>query len=172
MLIDSYDKGVIDVLDIYMEDATDITLVEFGRGNGALAKKYLDLGKKVTIIEDFRQQIFQAKWEDYAEYKDITISHNVLSPEGWDDLTHKTDLIFCSLPFVVPTEGDMQDAEYQEILNRTMYELSGLLRKPGRIITVDYNTDQIREAIGELNLEITPLIDQGDGNHYIASVLN
>ena len=42
MLIDSYDQGVIDVLDIYMKDCQEITLVEFGRGNGALAEKYLN----------------------------------------------------------------------------------------------------------------------------------
>ena len=172
MLIESYDSATITVLDIYMEDATDITLVEFGRGNGALAKKYLDKGKKVTIIEDFKQQIYQADWDNYSDYKDITIPHNVLSTEGWDDIRHKTDLIFCSLPFVVPTEGDMSPIDYQDMLNRTFYELSGLLRKPGRIITVDYNTPQIREAVAELNLSIDPLIDQGDGNHYMASVSN
>ena len=39
MLIDSYDQGVIDVLDIHMKDCEDITLVEFGRGNGKPGKK-------------------------------------------------------------------------------------------------------------------------------------
>lgn len=172
MLIDSYDSAITSILDIYMEDAYDITLVEFGRGNGALAKKYLDLGKKVTIIENFKQQIYQADWDNYADYKDITINHNVLSTEGWDDVKLRTDLIFCSLPFIVPTAGDMEASQYQEMLNRAFYELSGLLRRPGRLITVDYNTPQIREAVKELNLEVDPLIDQGDGNHYIASILN
>jgi len=179
MLIDSYDQGVIDVLDIYMEDCDEITLVEFGRGNGALAKKYLDAGKKVTIIEDWKQQIYQADNKYYEEYKDIIIEHNVLNTTGWDDLKtpgstmrHKTKLIFCTLPYIVPHAGDMEDDAYQKLLNRAFYEMTGLLRKPGRIITVDYNTNQIKTAIGELGMDITPLIDQGDGKHYMASVLN
>ena len=171
MLIDSYDQGVIDVLDIYMKDCEDITLVEFGRGNGALAKKYLEQGKKVTIFEDFKQQIYQADWDNYADYDDILVKHNVLSTEGWDDLKFRTDLIFCSLPFVVPHAGDFDDDVYQGMLNRAFYELSGLLKRPGRIITVDYNTPQIKEAVAEVNLEITPLIEQSKGVHYMASIL-
>jgi len=66
----------------------------------------------------------------------------------------------------------MEDDAYQKLLNRAFYEMTGLLRKPGRIITVDYNTNQIKTAIGELGMDITPLIDQGDGKHYMASVLN
>ena len=50
MLIENYDQGVIDVLDIYMKDCEEITLVEFGRGNGALAKKYLEEGKKLQLL--------------------------------------------------------------------------------------------------------------------------
>ena len=73
MLIDSYDQGVIDVLDIYMKDCKDITLVEFGRGNGALAEKYLAEGKKVTIIEDWKQQIYQADEKYYEQYEDCLL---------------------------------------------------------------------------------------------------
>ena len=171
MLIDSYDSGVSDVLDIYMEDCEDITLVEFGRGNGALAKKYLDQGKKVTIFEDFKQQIYQADPDNYSDFKDETVNHNVLSTEGWDELKHRTDLIFCSLPFIVPHAGDMEDETYQGLINRAFYELGGLLRRPGRIITVDYNTPQIKEAVAELNMETTPLIEQTKGVHYMASIL-
>jgi phospholipid N-methyltransferase len=179
MLIDSYDKGVIDVLDIYMEDCEEITLIEFGRGNGALAKKYLAAGKKVTIIEDWKQQIYQADNKYYAEYSDITIQHNVLNTTGWDDLKtpgstlrHKTELIFCTLPYIVPHAGEMEDDAYQTLLNRAFYEMTGLLRKPGRILTVDYNTHQIKTAINKLGMDVDELIDQGDGKHYMASVLN
>ena len=66
----------------------------------------------------------------------------------------------------------MEANQYQEMLNRAFYELTGLLRRPGRLITVDYNTHQIQEAVKELNLEVDPLISQGDGKHYIASILN
>ena len=171
MLIDSYDSAVINVLDIYMEGCEDITLVEFGRGNGALAEKYLEQGKKVTIIEDFDQQIFQANRDYYSDYNNILVRHNVLDEEGWDDLQHTTDLIFCSLPFTVPHAGDMPDDAYQTMLNKGFLNLTTLLAKGGRLITVDYNTPQIVEAIEGVNLEITPLIAQGDDVHYMASVL-
>jgi len=172
MLIDSYDQGVIDVLDIYMKDCQEITLVEFGRGNGALAEKYLNEGKKVTIIEDWKQQIYQADPKYYEDYKDITLQHNVLDSAGWDDLRHRTELIFCTLPYIVPHAGDMEDDAYQTLLNRAFYEMSGILKKPGRILTVDYNTKQIKDAVQNLNMDVTPLIDQGNGRYYMASILN
>ena len=172
MLIDSYDQGVIDVLDIYMEDCDEITLVEFGRGNGALAEKYLSQGKKVTIIENWNQQIYQADPKLYEPYKDIIIEHNVLGSDGWDELRHRTDMIFCSLPYIVPHTGDMEDEAYQELLCKSFYEITGLLRRPGRLLTVDYNTVQIQNAIRSLNLDIDPLIDQGNAVFYMASVLN
>ena len=172
MLIDSYDQGVIDVLDIYMKDCKDITLVEFGRGNGALAEKYLAEGKKVTIIEDWKQQIYQADEKYYEQYEDITIKHNVLDTKGWEDIRHRTELIFCTLPFIVPHAGTIEEDVYQTYLNRAFYQLTGLLDRPGRILTVDYNTSQIKEAVKSLNMDITPLIDQGNGKHYMASILN
>ena len=57
------------------------------------------------------------------------------------------------------------------MLNKGFLNLTTLLAKGGRLITVDYNTPQIVEAIEGVNLEITPLIAQGDDVHYMASVL-
>ena len=79
MLIDSYDQGVIDVLDIYMEDCKEITLIEFGRGNGALAKKYLEAGKKVTIIEMNETETSEIVVQDMLYYKTGTKS---IKPQG------------------------------------------------------------------------------------------
>ena len=75
------------------------------------------------------------------------------------------------LIFILGSCGKKSDPQYQGLINRAFYELGGLLRRPGRIITVDYNTPQIKEAVAELNMETTPLIEQTKGVHYMASIL-
>ena len=84
--------------------------------------KAIEFDKKVTIIEDWKQQIYQADNKYYAEYSDITIQHNVLDNTGWEDLKtpgsnmrHKTELVFCTLPYIVPHAGEMEDEAYQKL---------------------------------------------------------
>ena len=167
MLIDSYDQGVIDVLDIYMKDCKDITLVEFGRGNGALAEKYLAEGKKVTIIEDWKQQIYQADEKYYEQLYNTNHEFKIAS-----SLNSQTG------PIMAYNNEEYGDFYQNFVVKgtsskiRAFYELTGLLDRPGRILTVDYNTSQIKEAVKSLNMDITPLIDQGNGKHYMASILN
>ena len=31
---------------------------------------------------------------------------------------------------------------------------------------------EIKDAVENLNMDVTPLIDQGNGRHYMASILN
>ena len=47
-----------------------------------------------------------------------------------------------------------------------------MIDRQGRKLTVDYNTSQIKQAVKSLEMDITPLIDQGNGKHYMASILN
>ena len=103
----------------------------------------------------------------------------MLGSDGWDELRHRTDMIFCSLPYIVPhiiggldRSDEKINEDYQELLCKSFYEITGLLRRPGRLLTVDYNTVQIQNAIRSLDMDIDPLIDQGNSVFYMASVLN
>jgi len=165
MIIENYDDAVLDVLNTYSENFDNITLVEYGRGNGELVKYFLEKDKKVTVIEDFTQTIFQADRTKYKDYDDNLLEYNVLSSEAPE---HKTDLIFCSLPHTVP---HVQDEIFQQKLNIAFKNLYAMLNSNGWLVTLDYNVPTIESAIHSLGVAVDPLLQIDEDSYYMASAL-
>lgn len=165
MIIENYDDAVLDILNTYSENCDHITLVEYGRGNGELVKYFLEKDKKVTVIEDFTQTIFQADRKKYEDYSDYLVEHNVLSSEAPE---HKTDLIFCSLPNTVP---HIREEVFQQKLDIAFKNLFSCLNPGGWIITLDYNVPTIENAIHSLGVAVDPLLQIDEESYYMASAL-
>lgn len=165
MIIENYDNAVLDVLNTYSENFDNITLVEYGRGNGELVKYFLEKNKKVTVIEDFTQTIFQADRKKYEDYSDNLLEYNVLSSEAPE---HKTDLIFCSLPNTVP---HIPEDMFQQKLNIAFKNLFTTLNPGGWLVTLDYNVPTIENAIHSLGVAVDPLLQIDEESYYMASAL-
>lgn len=162
--MENYNEAVIKTIDHYAENASKIALVEYGRGHQELALYLIEQGKEVTVIEDFKQTIYQADIANYKDIEDKILEHNILST---DTLDEKFDLIYCSLPNMIP---NIPDEAYQFKLTSAFKKMFGCLSKNGQLLTVDYNTPTIACSIHELGKQVNPLIEVSANQYYMASV--
>lgn len=168
-IVQGYDNVLISVLTSYINDSQKVGLCEYGRGNSNLFD-YINnnLGASTTIIEDFNQTIFQADRNKYKGLEDHIVEYNVLNSNTCDE---KFDLIFASLPNFVP-QFDVD--VFQQRLNMGFENMMSMLNPKGYLISVDYNTSTIKQAVKNLNQPISKYIvtndDEVNPEHFVCVV--
>lgn len=167
--VSGYDKGIISILNAYAFEKKNIALVEFGRGNGELFTFFSEANiGNVSILEDFEQTIYQG---DSSLYSDLEVTkYNAFAGTP---LETKYDLIYCSLPNMIPGfEGHV----FQSRLELAFKNLLTMLNKDGILISVDFNTNSIKTAIESLEKPYKKYIQTNDDEvnpeYYMCAVHN
>jgi hypothetical protein len=96
------------------------------------------------------------------------VEYNVLNSNSCDE---KFDLIFASLPNFVP-QFDVD--VFQQRLNMGFENMMSMLNPKGYLISVDYNTSTIKQAVKNLDQPISKYIvtnnDEVNPEHFVCVV--
>lgn len=167
LTLTTYDDGVTFVINEYIKNANNIILIEYGRGTSELAQSLIDIGLDVTIVEDVNQNIFSPNPDRYEGLESIIVKHNVLSAAPCPDI--KADVVYASIPHMIP---NVPNPSIYPKIRDAFKKMKSMVNPGGFLITVDYNTPTINQAVSELFDEttVTALIDTETGA-YVAVML-
>ena len=165
LTLSTYDEGVTFVLNEYLQTSTDIILIEYGRGTSELAESLIDLGLNVSIVEDVNQNIFSPNPDRYSGLESIMIKHNVLSAAPGPSI--QADVVFASIPHMIP---NVPNASVYPKIRDAFKKMKNMVKPGGVLLTVDYNTTTIMQAVTELFNEsaVKPLIETETGPYMAA----
>ena len=167
--VSGYDNSIISILNAYAFEKKTTALVEFGRGNGNLFSFISDVSMgTVSILEDFNQTIYQG---DSSQYKDLEVTtYNAFAGKPLDQ---KFDFIFCSLPNMIP---GFDHSVFEGRLKMAFDNLILMLNDNGILITIDYNTENIKNVVESLNKPYKPYIQTNDDEinpeYYMCAIHN
>lgn len=161
-----YDDAITYVINEYLENAKDIALVEYGRGHKELAFNLIDAGYSVKVVDDLTQNVFLPDDTRYQGLEEYMIEHNILSAQPVPDI--KVDLVFASIPHIIP---NLPPGKFYPKVKDSFEKMKKMVRPGGFLITLDYNTVNIKKAVSETfdEAHVSPLIDTNNG-FYIAAI--